>query len=536
MKKQALIHVENTEEIINFAKFLSDNGWEILSANKTEELLRNAEIPVTTEYTMQESAVHVADTSTLIRRIFKSKYESYLQSRNEENGDSIYLVCANIYPSMHSNKEKLGDLTKPINFFISTILRNSFLNYKNILILSDPKDYKEAMIQIRTENITDEFRYYLAGKALNLVSAFDAGVSSSILANLSPTENSLKYLTLPLKLYTELPSGMNEHQKAWLYKYPVDNGIVASLSKMNTQELSYDLVNEASFAWEQVSSVYENLRNQHPIKSFTCEEYEYTTQLTPLTGTVFSMAAKNKLILGASISTNIYDSIKKTYSYDTESICDATFGCSAVIDQDAAKELINCNFSVIVAPSFTDEAKEIFLQNKNIHLVASSKILCTDFDLDVINGGFLLQSKDNLIFDKWFIKTKNRPSQKLADEMALGTRILMSSKSNSAILIKDFAVVGITQSCKSAKKTIEYVLQDALENLSRNTDSNENENIADVLVADSSIKMSDSLKMLLSKGVSSIILSGTSLIDEELIRYCDENYIVLVYSDLTHNS
>ena len=103
-------------------------------------------------------------------------------------------------------------------------------------------------------------------------------------------------------------------------------------------------------------------------------------------------------------------------------------------------------------------------------------------------------------------------------------------------LIKDFVIVGITQSCKSAKKTIEYVLQDALENLSRNTDSNENENIADVLVADSSIKMSDSLKMLLSKGVSSIILAGTSLIDEELIRYWDENNIVLVYSDLTHIS
>ena len=89
MKKQALIHVENTEEVINFAKFLSDNGWEILSANKTEELLRNAEIPVTTEYTMQESAVHVADTSTLIRRIFKSRYESYSQSVEEEKNGSI---------------------------------------------------------------------------------------------------------------------------------------------------------------------------------------------------------------------------------------------------------------------------------------------------------------------------------------------------------------------------------------------------------------------------------------------------------------
>ena len=181
MKKQALIHVDNTEEIIDFAKFLSDNGWEILSANKTEDLLRRADIPVTPEYTMQESAVHVADTSTLIRRIFKSRYESYSQSVEEEKNGSIYLVCANLYPSIHVNKDKLEDVTKPINFFISTILRNSFLNYKNILILTDPSDYKEAMIQLRTDNITEEFRYYLAGKALNLVSAFDAGVSTSIL-------------------------------------------------------------------------------------------------------------------------------------------------------------------------------------------------------------------------------------------------------------------------------------------------------------------------------------------------------------------
>jgi len=536
MKKQALIHVENTEEIIDFAKFLSDNGWEILSANKTEDLLRRADIPVTPEYTMQESAVHVADTSTLIRRIFKSRYESYSQSVEEEKNGSIYLVCANLYPSIHVNKDKLEDVTKPINFFISTILRNSFLNYKNILILTDPSDYKEAMIQLRTDNITEEFRYYLAGKALNLVSAFDAGVSTSILSNLSSSENFLKYLTLPLKLHSQLLSGENNHQNAWMYKYPSDDGIVASLSKLNDKELSFSLVTETSFAWEQISSLYENLKNQLPIKSFTCEDYEYTTQITPLTGAVFSLASKNKLILGASISTNIFDSIKKTTSYNTENICDATFGCSAVIDEEAAKELINCNFSVIIAPSFTNEAKNIFLQNKNIQLISSSKILCTHFDLNVINGGLVLQTKDNVLFNKWFIKTKSRPTQKIADEMAFGTRMYMSSKSNSAILIKDFAIAGIIQSCKSVTKAIEYVLQDALENLSRNTEFNENENLADVLVADSSIKMCDSLKMLLSKGVSSIILSGTSLIDEELIRYCDENNIVLVYSDLTHIS
>ena len=158
MIKQALIHVENTDGIIEFARFLSDSGWTLLSANKTEDLLKKEDIPVTKELSLVENNTYINDTSTLLQRILSSNY--FDADSNQNNQDEIIgIICMNIVPALHSiqNEQKLKSITKPFNYSISTILRTSFMNYENLLILSDPSDYKEAMIQLRTNNITEDF-------------------------------------------------------------------------------------------------------------------------------------------------------------------------------------------------------------------------------------------------------------------------------------------------------------------------------------------------------------------------------------------
>ena len=55
MTKRAVIHVENTENLVEFAEFLATEGWIILSANKTEEILRKQKIPVTKESALTEN-------------------------------------------------------------------------------------------------------------------------------------------------------------------------------------------------------------------------------------------------------------------------------------------------------------------------------------------------------------------------------------------------------------------------------------------------------------------------------------------------
>ena len=137
-------------------------------------------------------------------------------------------------------------------------------------VLCDPADYKEAMIQLRTDNIDKEFRIYLAAKALNLVSAFDGGIASSILMN-NPDKvqkSFLNYLTYPFEKQYMLPKGTNPHQSSCLYRFPGGTGTVGSLQKQQGKELSYNTISDISFAWEQICMLSLNLKNQFSV--FAC--------------------------------------------------------------------------------------------------------------------------------------------------------------------------------------------------------------------------------------------------------------------------
>ena len=104
--------------------------------------------------------------------------------------------------------------------------------------------------------------------------------------------------------------------------------------------MSYTLVNDISYAWRQINTLFALLKDQLTVKSTNSDGYEFTTQFTPLTGTVFSLAVKFGTILGASHATNVLDSFKSTFTYDSISTSDVVFACSAVINGEAAEEIL----------------------------------------------------------------------------------------------------------------------------------------------------------------------------------------------------
>ncbi len=537
MSKCAVIHVEKNENILDFARFLTESGWTILSANKTEDLLKKEKIPVTREQALIENGLYLNDNSGLIQRILTSDYKNINEQEEKKSRDKadIYIICMNLMPSLATNvsSQEISGLVSPQDFYISTILRNSIMNYKNVLILTDPADYKEAMIQLRTDNITKEFRLYLASKALNLLSAYDSGIYFSLQSNLDYTKDFPNYLSFPFVKHIPLHGGSNPQQVSCLYKYPNDTGAVSGFRKVSGKELNYNIISDVSLAWEQISSLYENLKNQYTVKSQNSDGYNFTTQFTPLTGIVFTIAIKYKSILGAALSSNVHDSFINTYKYDSNTIKDVTLGCSSVIDESAALEIVNGNFVAIVAPEFTPGAKQILSANKNIRLIPTAKISCSPYELELLNGGMLFQSKDSVIFDHWYVKTKNRPSQYLTDEMAFGMLLAMGARSYTCILLKNNMITGIAQACKSAEKAVDYALMDAKEMMQR---EKSNDSVADLIVCDSSVTLTDSIKELIDSGVKAIIQTGFTSGNDEFIDYCNEHEVVMIYTLMPHIS
>lgn len=551
MTKRAVIHVENTENLVEFAEFLVSDGWTILSANKTEEILKKQKIPVTKESALSENNMFMADTSKLIRRVMLTKYheedEPYLSHPDEEE-NNIYIVCMNVLPSINTAivSKQFDNQLCPKNFYVTTLLRNAFRNYENLLILTDPDDYKEAMIQIRTGSISKDFRTYLAAKALNLVSAFDAGLSASILQSSKINEQFMNYMMMPFKKELPLHCGMNAQQTAFLYKSPSEEGSVGNFLKYQGKDLPYTLVNDISYAWKQINTLFTLLKNQPTVKSTNSDGYEFTTQFTPLTGTVFSLAVKFGTILGASHATNVLDSFKATFTYDSVMTTDTVFACSAVINTEAAEEIVKGNFAAIVAPSFTTEAKQILSKNKKTKLVPSFKVTNIELDLRFINGGLLVQTKDSTLFNQWKVRTKNRPSQIQTDEMVFGMLLVMGARSYSAVLLKQNSICGIAQGCTSEKRAIDGVLFESMKfqeyakgvysdklGISHDIDTS---NLGEVLVCDGAIPFCESTKKLIDSGVKAVLQTGGTSTDDEFIDYCNEHGVVMVFTGMTHLS
>lgn len=555
MTKQAIIHVEDTENVIDLAKYLSESGWTIYSANKTEELLKKNHIAVTREQSLSTQNSYVAESTSLVRRILLTRYkkDEYDSSPYEDN--NIFLLCMNVIPTMHFSvhPEKLEKITSTKGFLITSLLRCAYINHENILILTDPADYQEAIIQLRTDNITDDFRTYVAAKALNLVSAFDGGFSASVLQTGKYNVKYLDYLMYPFKKDVMLSSGSNSHQTACLYRSTRENPPLSDYIRHSDKSINYNNVSDIALALSQVINLFATLKNQYSVKCINCDGYEFTSQFTPLSGTVFTIIVKLNSIVGASLSSNVLDSFKMAYTYDTENIKNATLACSAVIDGNAAKEMVNSNLSTIVAPSFTVEAKQILSKNKNLKLIPSNLFSNIPLSGALINGGLILQQRDDILFDKWIIKTKNRPSQIQSDEMAFAMLLAKAARSYSVVLSKDNSIVGISQGVPSTVKAVKLALFEATEYQARQsvaadkkseTDSapaeqpaqkkQNSKSLANILVCDGVLNFNDDIKKLIDCGINAILQTGGSPSDGEFIKYCDEHDVAMVFTGMTH--
>ena len=212
----------------------------------------------------------------------------------------------------------------------------------------------------------------------------------------------------------------------------------------------------------------------------------------------------------------------------------------------SAEEIVKGNFAAIVAPSFTTEAKQILSKNKKTKLVPSSKITNIELEARFINGGILIQTKDNTLFNQWKVRTKNRPSQVQTDEMVFGMLLAMGARSYSAVLLKQNHICGIAQGCTSEKRAIDGVWFEALKFNERASGEVSDQfgvrhdldtsNLGEVLVTDGAIPFADTTKKLIDSGVKAILQTGGTPSDDEFIDYCNEHGVVMVFTGMTHLS
>lgn len=533
MKKKAVLYTQNFEKLATLVQSLVHEGWEIISAGATADFLKAQNIAVTVDRSLEEKNIPNPNFTRLCDMILRTNRA--IQSSQYYTEAFVNLVCVNIQPAF----QKLNDFLENdksdncIDLNSISMIRTAAKNYNNVIILTDPEDYEEAIIQIKTDSISSRFKLYLAGKALNLTSAYDATCSCSILQQgegiVYPS-----YYMIPFKRSEKLRHGMNDHQTAYLYSINDQVGALSGIKKIQGKELNLNILENCFTAWKSISLFLKILKTPFTVESFDCNNYPFTTQFTPAAGSVFTVAIKNTNPIGAALGPNLLDSLRKTYACDPSSFDGATFGCSSIVDREAAEELLKIDFRAIIAPDFSREAKEILSQKKDMCLVIASKPISEFYEARSIDGGLIVQQPDWDIFEKWNVVTQTRPTQQQADSMAFGVMLSMISKSDAAIVLNDFAAVGISTGNTSRSRAVRFALEDAREYFQNNVNCGDRN--AEILVSDSVINFDERTKAIADIGVKAIIQTGGAANDADFIQFCNEHGISMVFTGIQHLS
>lgn len=551
MKKRALISVFYKDGVLELAQYLVTNGWEILSTGGTKKHLADAGVPVT-DVSAVTGFPECLDgrVKTLHPKVHAGilgirENPEHAKTMQELGVDPIDLVCVNLYPFFEKVQAGLSfdETVEFIDIGGPTMLRSAAKNHADVLVLTEAADYEEVMSSLdeagqNNANVPMDLKRRLAGKVFNLTSAYDAAVARFMLGEAAApvSEKSPlwpEYLTVPYRKSQSLRYGENGHQQAALYLSADSCGAFGGMKQLQGKELSYNNMRDLDIAWK-AACAYDEFIAKLPA-TFPSDAADILKKgNTP----VICVALKHNTPCGAALGKTVLDAYKRTYLVDPTSIFGGIIGCNRPIDRETAEEMCKIFLEVVVAPDFEPDALEVFSKKKNLRLVKAEIKPNNLTETLSVDGGVLVQNRDNQLFADWKVVTEKAPTAEQAAEMAFGMTIGLFVKSNAILVVKDRIACGIAGGQVNRIWPTEQALSRAKALTDAGLPAGENGSVtrdgATVMVSDAFFPFPDCVEMAAQYGITAIVQPGGSMNDQLSIDAANKLGIAMVFTGTRH--
>ncbi|MEH7122519.1 bifunctional phosphoribosylaminoimidazolecarboxamide formyltransferase/IMP cyclohydrolase [Bacillus sp. JJ1773] len=508
MKKRALISVSDKSGVAEFAKALSELGFEILSTGGTKTALEEIGLPVTgvSDVTGFPEILEgrVKTLNPFIHGGLLAKFDepSHKKQLEEHQIQPIHVVCVNLYPFQQTIAKPdvtVEDAIENIDIGGPAMLRASAKNHEYVTVVVDPSDYETVLSQLKQNGeVEKETRRKLAAKVFRHTAAYDAMIAEYMtkLANVEVPEK----LTVTYELKQSLRYGENPHQKASFYRKPLGSEFsIANAEQLHGKELSYNNINDADAALQIV-------------KEFT----------EPA-----AVAVKHMNPCGVGSGETVYDAFTKAFAADPVSIFGGIIAFNREVDKETAQKLYEIFLEIIIAPSFSKEALEILTGKKNLRLltVPFSKQNKEEVKLTSIEGGLLIQDFDQYTLDhaEITIPTKRQPTEEEWKALKLGWKVVKHVKSNAIVVNNAEMTLGIGAGQMNRVGAAKIGLEQAGEKAN-----------GAAMASDAFFPMDDTVEAAAKAGITAIIQPGGSVRDEDSIKKADEYGIAMVFTGIRH--
>jgi phosphoribosylaminoimidazolecarboxamide formyltransferase/IMP cyclohydrolase len=510
VKKRALISVSDKTGIVELAKRLAVQGFEIISTGGTAKELQDAGIEVIgiSDVTGYPECLD-GRVKTLHPKIhggllaIRDNME-HMETLAKLDINTIDMVIVNLYPfrqTIQKYNVSLEEAIENIDIGGPSMLRAAAKNYKYVTVMVDPSDYEAVMQEIEQNgNTLETTRFQLAAKVYSLTASYDSLIGNYLWqkAGLEQFPNTM---TMTFEKQQDLRYGENPHQAAAYYRelLPREGSLVNAI-QLHGKELSYNNINDLNGALQTL--------------------LEYTEPA--------AVAVKHANPCGIGVGENIYEAYSKAYIADEVSIFGGIVALNRSVDKKTAEEINKIFIEIVVAPAYEEDALEILKGKKNIRILQLNEFEqqnAKQLELKTISGGLLLQEQDEQDFEIQELKivTERKPTELELKNLLFAWKAVKHVKSNAIVIAKDNRTLGIgpgqTNRIWAAQMSLNRAGAEAQ---------------GAVLASDAFLPFDDVVKEAAKAGITAIIQPGGSLKDQDSIDACNKYCIAMVFTGMRH--
>ncbi len=516
--KKALLSVSNKENLDKLAKALDKCGVEIVSSGGTAKYLTDLGINVTPiQKVTGNPEAFGGRMKTLSFQVssgllFRRDHDEDQKQAKELGIEAIDLVVCNLYPFEEVLKKNsdLDTLIENIDIGGPTMVRAAAKNYKHVTIATKPSQYEALIAELEKGGETSfELRRDFALAAFEHTARYDSIISAALEERFEKTE---KTITLSPDSASILRYGENPHQKAWVYKNSLTEGL-ASATPIQGKALSYNNLLDADAAWRSLSDLARFAQNKN-------EKFGVTI-------------IKHSNPCGAALSHTQEKALEMAWMGDPVSSFGSIICFTHEVSAESAKWLGDKFVEVIMAPSFSSEALELFSKKKNLRLIPIKPHLEDHKEAMIrsISGGWLVQEEDNAMDVEFQQVTKNQFDQNKVELAQFGTLVTKHLKSNAIALVRRTAdgleLVGAGMGNPNRLISLDQSVNKAKEN--KVDDFSEL-----VLISDAFFPFRDNIDLANKAGIKFVVQPGGSIRDEEVVEACNEFNMAMVFTGTRH--
>ena len=508
--KNALISVSDKENLRFVLQTLKKNKINIISSGGTYRSIKKLgfKCKEVSQYTgfeeMLDGRVKTLHPKIHSGILFKRDKKIHVKQMQKKQFEPIDLVIVNFYPfetviRKTSNKEKI---IENIDIGGPSMVRAAAKNFESVTVITDKKDYSELIKELKKlkGKTTFNFRKKMASKAYGLTAYYDAIVSEWF--NRDMGLNFPERKVFFGKKISQLRYGENPHQKSSIYINSLNNDDI-NLQQLGGKELSYNNYNDV---FASLDILFSNLK-------------------TPST-----VIIKHANPCGVSSNKSALRSFLNAQASDPISAFGGIVACNYKINSRIALEINKTFFEVILAKGFDKNALRILKKKKNMRIIDiskfcyESKTTCRFFD-----NSFLLQEKDNLIFQKKKLRcvTRNKPSRKELKDIEFAFRVCKYVKSNAIVVVKDNSTIGIGAGQQNRLDSCKIAVQKARKFQPKHL-------LNSIAASDAFFPFADGIKTLINAGVKTIVQPGGSIRDKEVIKAANKAKIKMIFTGIRH--